>query len=75
MLYRLLLLGQIPGTNIDLSFWQIVGGLLAALAWFGLHWYEPYWLAKSVRYIRRLFNLVSRQLHFIRLARLIAHKG
>lgn len=45
-LYDFLFLGHLPGTNIDLSFWQIIGLLILGAILMGLRRYRYGWSIK-----------------------------
>ncbi len=75
MLYRLLLLGQIPGTNIDFNFYEIMAVYLFGLVWLYLHRNHPTWRTKFVRFIKENVRLLTHQLQSIRLELPIGRKG
>lgn len=75
MLYRFLLLGQIPGTNIDLNFYEIMA-LIVAFATYG--WNRRYRTVSHKSLLASIGNWYRQTdngLQLTQWARLIARKG
>lgn len=75
MLLRFLMLGQIPGTNIVLSFWQIIAPLVIGVSILILNRFYPSLLHRIAVILRELVIQSRHHLQVIRSLQSIGRRG
>lgn len=75
MLYRFLLLGQIPGTNIELNFYEIMALITLGLAYLWAKHYNYIPRLSAVSSITKWYRQTDNGAQLTQWAKLIARRG
>lgn len=75
MFYQFILLGHIPGTNVNLTFTEIIGIVMAVLVWLFMRHRDAAIPSRAIHFVQRQALSFHHQLSLIRSVQLIGRKG